>query len=66
MFVDMTNDPEIQKLRWDIRRVIELLDKGIDSAGEQLARAESRLVWRDPVGRAADDDLPESAQSLDL
>jgi len=64
MFVGMISDPENQKLRWDIRRLIELLDRGIDSAGEQLTRAESRLVWRDPVGRPAWDDESEPGQSL--
>ncbi|WP_433017939.1 hypothetical protein [Kribbella sp. CA-294648] len=51
----MTGDLELQKLRWSIRRVIELLDEGIDSAGEQLARSESRLVWRGPM--PADDEI---------
>lgn len=51
----MTGDVELQKLRWSIRRLIELLDEGIDSAGDQLARSESRLVWRGP--RPTDDEI---------
>ncbi|WP_420323165.1 hypothetical protein [Kribbella catacumbae] len=56
MFVGMTGDPELQKLQWSIRRLIELVDQGIDSAGEQLVRGEDLRVWRTPVETVADDD----------
>jgi len=56
MFVGMSGDSELQILRWSIRRLIELIDEGIDSAGEQLARGEDFRGWRAPVETMARDD----------
>jgi hypothetical protein len=52
----MTDDLDIQTLRWSIRRLIELVDQGIDSAGEQLVRGEDLRVWRTPVEASSTDD----------
>jgi hypothetical protein len=52
----MSGDPDLQKLRWSVRRLIELIDEGIDSAGEQLSRSESYRAWRAPVGSAGRDE----------
>lgn len=65
MFVGMSGDPELQKLRWSIRRLIELIDEGIDSAGEQLSRGESLRAWRAPVGTTGRDD-PEPEDDLGM
>jgi hypothetical protein len=46
----------LQKLRWSMRRLIELIDEGIDSAGDQLSRGESYRAWRRPVGTTGRDD----------
>lgn len=58
-FDGMSGDPELQRLRWSIRRLIELIDEGIDSAGEQLSRGESYRAWRTPAGTNGRDD-PDS------
>jgi hypothetical protein len=55
----------MQKLRRSIRRLIELVDEGIDSAGEQLSRGESYRAWRAPVGTAGRDD-PDLQPSLGM
>ncbi|GAA0946848.1 hypothetical protein GCM10009554_43130 [Kribbella koreensis] len=52
----MTGDRDLQKLRWSIQRLIELVDQGIDSAGEQLSRGEPFKAWRPPVGTSPRDD----------
>jgi hypothetical protein len=65
MFGAMTDDPELQKLRWSIRRVIELLEEGIDSAGEQLVQGEDLRAWRTPVGGKQADDC-DSELGVDL
>lgn len=61
----MTGELGGQKVQWSMRRLVELLDEAIDSAAEQLVRAESRMAWRDPVGRAGDDE-PEPAPGLEM
>jgi hypothetical protein len=62
MFGGMSGDSDLHKLRWSIRRLIELIDEGIDSVGEQLVRGEDLRVWRAPVGTRAGDD-PDSEPS---
>ncbi|WP_157630929.1 hypothetical protein [Kribbella catacumbae] len=61
----MTGELGGQKVQWSMRRLVELLDEAIDSAGEQLVRAENRMAWRDPVERAGDDE-PEPAPGLEM
>jgi hypothetical protein len=52
----MSEDPDLQKLRWSLRRLIELIDEGIDSAGEQLSRAGGYRAWRAPIVTPGGDD----------
>lgn len=52
----MSGDPDLQKLRWNIQRLIKLIDDGIDSAGKQLSRGENYRNWRDPVGTTGRDE----------
>ncbi|MFI5706477.1 hypothetical protein [Kribbella sp. NPDC051620] len=60
----MSIDPDRQKLRWSIQRLIELIDEGIDSAGEQLSRGENFSAWRAPVGSSRDDPDPETSVGM--
>jgi hypothetical protein len=65
MFIGMSGDQDLQKLRWTIRRLIELVDQGIDSAGEQLSKGEPYRAWRAPVGTLPRDDPdPEPDRAL--
>jgi hypothetical protein len=64
--VGVTDDREFPKVRWTLRYLVELLEEGSNSAGEQLARADSRLEWRLPAAQMGSDEaeLPGAIGSL--